>query len=106
MTRKLFGTDGIRGKAGQEPLTVATLERFGYTLALQMPGSSILIGHDGRESGETLVAASTAQLFSPSATDPTQALFNLLQSETAFSANIAAFSRISEVEDSLLDIMA
>jgi phosphoglucosamine mutase len=57
MTRKLFGTDGIRGKAGQEPLTVATLERFGYTLALQMPGSSILIGHDGRESGETLVAA-------------------------------------------------
>jgi hypothetical protein len=57
-------------------------------------------------SGETLVAASTAQLFSPSATDPTQALFNLLQSGTAFSANIAAFSRISEVEDSLLDIMA
>ena len=57
-------------------------------------------------SGDTLIAASTAQLFSPSATDPTQALFSLIQSESAFSANIAAFARIAETEDSLLDILA
>ena len=57
MTRKLFGTDGIRGKAGQEPLTPATLERFGFALAQQLGGGSLVIGHDGRESGETLVAA-------------------------------------------------
>ena len=57
-------------------------------------------------SGDTLIAASTAQLFSPSATDPTQALFNLIQSETAFSANIASFARIAETESSLLDIIA
>lgn len=68
------------------------------------PGNNPLAGSP--ISGETLVAASTAQLFSPSATDPTQALFNLIQSETAFSANIAAFSRIADVESSLLDIMA
>ena len=57
-------------------------------------------------SGDTLIAASTAQLFSPSATDPTQALFNLIASETAFSANASAFSRIAETQDSVLDILA
>jgi phosphoglucosamine mutase len=57
MTRKLFGTDGIRGKAGQEPLTPGTLERFGFAVAQSMGGGSLVIGHDGRESGETLVAA-------------------------------------------------
>lgn len=58
MTRQLFGTDGIRGRAGQEPLTAPTLDAFGFALASQLPaGGSIMIGHDGRESGETLVAA-------------------------------------------------
>ncbi|MBC8406914.1 MAG: phosphoglucosamine mutase [Planctomycetes bacterium] len=57
MTRKLFGTDGIRGKAGQEPLTPTTLERFGFALAQQLGSGALVIGHDGRESGETLVAA-------------------------------------------------
>ncbi|MCH2100983.1 MAG: phosphoglucosamine mutase [Planctomycetes bacterium] len=59
MSRQLFGTDGIRGRAGQEPLTSPTLEAFGFALASQLEssGASIVIGHDGRESGETLVAA-------------------------------------------------
>jgi len=57
-------------------------------------------------SGDTLIAASTAQLFSPSATDPTQALFSLIQSEAAFSANIASFARIADAEQSVLDILA
>jgi phosphoglucosamine mutase len=59
MSRKLFGTDGIRGKAGQEPLTSDTLQRFGAALAQGLEGdpARVLIGHDGRESGETLVAA-------------------------------------------------
>jgi phosphoglucosamine mutase len=59
MSRKLFGTDGIRGKAGQEPLTDTTLQRFGVALAQGLEGDPlrVLIGHDGRESGETLVAA-------------------------------------------------
>lgn len=68
------------------------------------PGANPFEGN--KISGETLVAASTAQLFSPSATDPTQALFSMLQSESAFSANIAAFARIAETEESLLDIIA
>lgn len=59
MSRQLFGTDGIRGRAGQEPLTNPTLEAFGFALAGQLGGSgkTVVIGHDGRESGETLVAA-------------------------------------------------
>lgn len=69
MSRQLFGTDGIRGRAGQDPLTPEALERFGQVLAGILPGSvrrgegeespapGVLIGHDGRESGETLVAA-------------------------------------------------
>lgn len=59
MSRQLFGTDGIRGRAGQEPLTNTTLDAFGFALAGQLggPGASVVIGHDGRESGETLVAA-------------------------------------------------
>lgn len=59
MSRQLFGTDGIRGRAGQEPLTPETLEAFAFTLSGQLGDGarSVVIGHDGRESGETLVAA-------------------------------------------------
>jgi len=64
MSRQLFGTDGIRGKAGREPLTTQTLEAFGFALAAQLGDEqgAVLIGHDGRESGETLVAALTQGL--------------------------------------------
>lgn len=65
MTSTLFGTDGIRGKAGQEPLTTPTMERLGRVLAERLlagqgasdSSSTALIGHDGRESGEILAAA-------------------------------------------------
>ena len=59
MSDRLFGTDGMRGEAGQEPLTPETLERLGRLLGVRLGGlgHSALIGHDGRESGETLAAA-------------------------------------------------
>ena len=66
MSDRLFGTDGIRGAAGEEPLTTPTLTRLGHLLGerlLQDADNStpptVLIGHDGRESGETLCAALT-----------------------------------------------
>jgi len=62
LTHALFGTDGMRGRAGEEPLTATTLERLGQVLAAQLCTGSVLIGHDGRESGETLVAALAAGL--------------------------------------------
>ena len=67
----LFGTDGIRGRAGSYPLVPGLLERLGLVLAARiyndMPedhdgNPKVLIGHDGRESGETLVAAVAAGL--------------------------------------------
>src|SRR4029078_8847216 len=61
--RQLFGTDGVRGKAGVPPLDVPTIRRLGAALvrvlrsALSEPGESngpvirVLAGRDTRESG-------------------------------------------------------
>jgi len=53
---RLFGTDGIRGKAGIAPLEPATIRRVGAALADVAGGRGvpvrIVIGRDTRESGE------------------------------------------------------
>ena len=59
---KLFGTDGIRGEAGQYPLDETTIERFGYSLATHLQkrlshAPLFIIGRDTRESGEWIEAA-------------------------------------------------
>jgi phosphoglucosamine mutase len=59
---KLFGTDGIRGVAGQYPLDEQTVERIGYLLAKELTAQSnrapqIIIGRDTRESGIWIEAA-------------------------------------------------
>jgi phosphoglucosamine mutase len=55
MGKQLFGTDGIRGVAGQYPLDAATVHAFGMALADTArhlnPDPEILIGMDTRESG-------------------------------------------------------
>ena len=53
MTHALFGTDGIRGTAGQFPLDAATVRRVGAALVKALPhkGAKLLIGRDTRESG-------------------------------------------------------
>ena len=68
MAKQLFGTDGIRGVAGESPLDRATVYAFGVALgkdatAAAGPASEILIGADTRESGPwiaELVAAGLA----------------------------------------------
>ena len=55
-TRKLFGTDGIRGEAGKFPLDPSTIRIIGTSLARQLAqrtgdAPSIIIGRDTRESG-------------------------------------------------------
>lgn len=53
-----FGTDGIRGKAGVEPLTPKTLEKIGIALTLSAGEKpTIVIGMDTRESGSWICAA-------------------------------------------------
>jgi phosphoglucosamine mutase len=53
---RLFGTDGVRGKAGQYPLDVPTIRRLGAALTRALGhgsrGVRFLAGRDTRESGE------------------------------------------------------
>ena len=55
MVERLFGTDGIRGRAGAPPLDAATIRRVGAALVrAQPPGAGpprLLVGRDTRESG-------------------------------------------------------
>jgi phosphoglucosamine mutase len=53
MTRKYFGTDGVRGRVGQDPMTVEFALRLASAAArvLAPQGGSVLIGKDTRLSG-------------------------------------------------------
>ena len=60
--KKLFGTDGIRGHAGEFPLDVETVRMIGASLAHQLRTSlgrspRIVSGRDTRESGESIERA-------------------------------------------------
>jgi phosphoglucosamine mutase len=61
--KKLFGTDGIRGVAGQPPLDPATIYAVGLALAHHLGNSPrVLIGQDTRESSDWIAATLTAGL--------------------------------------------
>lgn len=57
---RLFGTDGVRGKAGTFPLDHVTVRRLGAALVRALPHGTeephLLIGRDTRESGEWIEA--------------------------------------------------
>ena len=61
MVERLFGTDGVRGRAGVPPLDRETVRRLGAALVRALPRSSsehqLLIGRDTRESGAWLLLA-------------------------------------------------
>jgi phosphoglucosamine mutase len=60
MGKQLFGTDGIRGVAGEYPLDPATVHAFGMALGTDLgrvaPGVGVVIGMDTRESGPWIAA--------------------------------------------------
>ena len=68
MSTRLFGTDGVRGRAGSPPLDSRTVRRLGMALVKALPDSAgppcLLVGRDTRESGEgierDLAAGATA----------------------------------------------
>jgi phosphoglucosamine mutase len=61
--KKLFGTDGIRGVAGQSPLDPTTIHAVGLALAHHLGNAPrILIGQDTRESSDWIAATLTAGL--------------------------------------------
>jgi phosphoglucosamine mutase len=62
--RRLFGTDGIRGKAGDPPLDAATVSRVGAALAASLghANPTVVVGCDTRESSDGIVRALTGGL--------------------------------------------
>ena len=74
--KKLFGTDGIRGVAGQAPLDPATIYAVGLAVAHHLTPSEgepshrpkVLIGQDTRESSDWIAATLTAGLTAGGAT--------------------------------------
>ena len=69
LMKKLFGTDGIRGVAGQSPLDPATIHAVGLALAHHLGNAPrVLIGQDTRESSDWIAAALTAGLTTGGAT--------------------------------------
>jgi phosphoglucosamine mutase len=72
--KKLFGTDGIRGVAGQPPLDPPTIHAVGLALAHHLGRDHrdqpprVLIGQDTRESSDWIAATLAAGLTSAGAT--------------------------------------
>jgi len=67
MAKQLFGTDGIRGRANQYPITSELALRLGRAISRVFPSSSrkkVLIGRDTRASGIMLESAICAGLLS------------------------------------------
>ena len=64
-TRKLFGTDGIRGIAGEPPLDAKTIYATGLALGHSLRGKAdpkVLLGSDTRESSPWIAATIAAAL--------------------------------------------
>ena len=66
MARRYFGTDGIRGKVGESPITPDFMLKLGWAagrvLAGEQPSSKVLIGKDTRISGYMFESALQAGL--------------------------------------------
>lgn len=64
MSRELFGTDGVRGLAGQYPLDSEGSRRIGMAVGMHFakPGQQVIIGCDTRQSSPQIVADLTAGL--------------------------------------------
>ena len=103
---KLFGTDGLRGTAGNFPLDHATLELLGRILYFNFIETHVepvlILGRDTRESGPDL-AASLCRGFSGAGGRirdggilPTPAIAYLAKSEGNFAVSITASHNPSE----------
>ena len=72
MARTLFGTDGIRGRAGETPITAEFAEKLGRALVevLGIDHPVVAIGRDTRASGPMLEAALARGITSRKARQP------------------------------------
>jgi len=114
---KLFGTDGIRGKAGVPPLDPATVSRVGAALVRVLQGKDqgrgprLLIGRDTRESGEWIERELSRGLGSEGASVvsvgviPTPAVAYLTRSE-GFDAGIVISASHNPYEDNGIKVFS
>ena len=70
MSRRYFGTDGIRGRVGEDPMTVDFALRLASAAArvLAPQGGTVLIGKDTRVSGYMFESALEAGFVAPAST--------------------------------------
>ena len=111
---KLFGTDGVRGVAGQPPLDPDTVTRLGAALVRVLPhrgAGRILVGRDTRESGDWIetalargVASEGAQLVSTGIV-PTPAVAFLTRSRD-FDAGIVISASHNPFEDNGIKVFS
>ncbi len=114
---KLFGTDGIRGKAGEAPLDARTVARVSAALVKALattPGDRpphVLIGRDTRESGHWIQAELTRGLVSQGATAtsvgviPTPGVAYLARTD-AFDAGIVISASHNPYQDNGIKIFS
>jgi phosphoglucosamine mutase len=114
---KLFGTDGIRGRAGAPPLDPRTINRVGAALVRALenagngPGRRVLIGRDTRESGEWIERELARGLSSEGAITvsagviPTPAIAYLTRSE-GFDAGIVISASHNPYEDNGIKVFS
>jgi phosphoglucosamine mutase len=113
--QKLFGTDGIRGKAGQYPLDAPTVFRVGAALARALGSDGrdirILAGRDTRESGPWIERELAAGVRSQGGTltsagvIPTPAIA-YLTSRKAFTAGVVISASHNPFEDNGIKVFS
>jgi phosphoglucosamine mutase len=114
MANRLFGTDGVRGKAGEYPLDPPTIARLGAAIVMALPhasGRRLLIGRDTRESGEwierELVRGARSQRASVTTTGvmPTPAIAFLAQ-EMEFDCGIVISASHNPYQDNGIKVFS
>jgi phosphoglucosamine mutase len=112
--QKLFGTDGVRGRAGSPPLDRDTVERLGAALVQVLPTSGtprLLVGRDTRESGPWIeealargIHAAGARLVSAGVV-PTPAIAYLTRAE-GFDAGLVISASHNPYEDNGIKVFS
>ena len=115
MTTRLFGTDGVRGRAGEPPLDTRTVRRLGMALVKALPSSvspvRLLVGRDTRESGEPIErdlaagAAAAGAMVVSAGVLPTPAIAHLTRSQ-GFAAGLVISASHNPFHDNGIKIFS
>jgi phosphoglucosamine mutase len=114
MGQKLFGTDGVRGRAGEYPLDPPTVARLGAAIVRAMPATAahrVLIGRDTRESGTWIErelvrgARSVGAMVTSAGVIPTPAVAYLTQA-MGFDAGVVISASHNPYEDNGIKVFS